>query len=302
MKPEELFSAPKKPGIYYFRNKLNGKYYIGQAEDLRRRLRKHVSNFKHEACDNPIYRALKKYGWENFEWGIFEVYEEGYSEEVDKKLDEAEMFYIKQYNSYGKTGYNQTLGGDGGIKGYKYTKEQREKVSNCSKSVTRDGRYKIFYFDIETKEYGEDLTLTDFLEKIKVTTRHIECLIANRYVVARSKEDLENKIQEYYKRAADTNKFKTGVSKLTEEMIIDIKNDICEKDFCRKYNVCRKTFNNYKHKIFDEMGIKYERVYDYKVPLEDYKEYRKSHNRKETAKYFNISVWTTYDYDKRINA
>lgn len=119
------------------------------------------------------------------------------------------MLYIKQYNSYGKTGYNQTLGGDGGIKGYKYTKEQRQKVSNNSKTVSRDGRNKIYYFDIETKEYGEDLTFKGFLEKVKVKTRHIECLIGNRYVVARSKEDLETRIQNYYQRAADTDKFKT---------------------------------------------------------------------------------------------
>lgn len=148
MTTDELLLAPKKPGIYYFRNKLNNKYYIGQAEDLRRRLRKHVSNFNLNKYDNPIYRAIRKYGWENFEWGLLEVYEEGYSEKVDKKLDEAEERYIKQYNSYGKTGYNQTLGGDGGIKGYKYTEEQRQRTSENSKVVSRDGRNKIYYFDV----------------------------------------------------------------------------------------------------------------------------------------------------------
>ena len=195
IKPQDLYNTPQVPGIYLFKNKINGKCYVGQAKlSLRRRLLRHKNNLEHERYDAPIYKALKKYGWENFDFYILEQFDEEYTHELGKKLDELEIHYISVYNSYGKTGYNQTLGGDGGIKGYKYTKEQREKVSNCSKSVTRDGRYKIFYFDIETKEYGEDLTLTDFLEKIKVTTRHIECLIANRYVVARSKEDLENKI------------------------------------------------------------------------------------------------------------
>jgi excinuclease UvrABC nuclease subunit len=29
MNPDELFKAPTCSGIYYFRNKLNGKYYVG---------------------------------------------------------------------------------------------------------------------------------------------------------------------------------------------------------------------------------------------------------------------------------
>ena len=28
---DEFFNYPKLPGIYYFRNTENGKYYIGQA-------------------------------------------------------------------------------------------------------------------------------------------------------------------------------------------------------------------------------------------------------------------------------
>jgi excinuclease UvrABC nuclease subunit len=29
MKPEELYDFPKKPGIYYFKNTIDNKYYIG---------------------------------------------------------------------------------------------------------------------------------------------------------------------------------------------------------------------------------------------------------------------------------
>lgn len=85
-------------------------------------------------------------------------------------------------------------------------------------------------------------------------------------------------------------------------MKIDIKNGMREKDFCQKYNVCRKTYNNYKHKVFDELGWKYERVYEHKVSIEDYREYRKTHSRKEAMEYFNISERLSYKYDEKINA
>ena len=84
-------------------------------------MRHHVSNVNTNRYDNPIYRALRKYGWENFEWGILETFTDELYEDRKKKLDEAEIFYIKKYNSYGATGYNQTRGGDGGIEGYKFT-------------------------------------------------------------------------------------------------------------------------------------------------------------------------------------
>ena len=45
------------------------------------------------------------------------------SDTTKSDLDVLEVLYIETYNSYGKTGYNQTKGGDGGILGYKFTDE-----------------------------------------------------------------------------------------------------------------------------------------------------------------------------------
>ena len=304
MNPDELLKAPNCSGVYYFRNKLNGKYYIGQAERLRRRLRKHVSNAKLSRYDNPLYRAINKYGWENFEWGIFETFTEGTLEERKTKLDIAEEKYIKLYNSYGSTGYNQTRGGDGGIKGYKYTKEQRQHVSENSKKVSRDGRYVIYFYDVKTKQYGQELTLKDFNEKYQVTTRHLKCLLINgRYILARSKEELEEKIKEYYKKIENEGAIKNNgqfVSKLTDEMVEDIKNGMREKDFVLKYSVCRKTYQNYKSQIYKALGKIKKRIYKRKVSLDEYLEYRKEHSRIEAMQHFNITERLSYKYDKQI--
>ena len=299
MTTDELFKAPKLPGIYYFRNKLNGKYYIGQAQDLRRRLRKHVSNFNNNRYDNPIYRAIGKYGWENFEWGILEIFDEGFSKEVDKKLDEAEIKYIKEFNSYGSTGYNQTLGGDGGIKGYKFTEEQRKRTSETlrNKSFYNEAN-KIYYFNIETNEYGEWPTWVDFRRIHNIKTNQLDVTVHNKiYIVARSKEQLEKKIEYYNTEFKNTKKFSnTKVKQLSVEQIKDIKNGMKQEEYCEKYSVCRKTYYTHKNIVFPNK----QRTYETKIDLGIYEIYRKEHTREQTAVHFNISIDLTYRYDKRL--
>ena len=153
-------------------------------------------------------------------------------------------------------------------------------MSKNSIKTSHDGRNKIYYYDIETKEYGEELALSDFNKKIGITTRHLETLlIKNRYIVARTKEKLEEKIEKYNSRVQTGINSKRRIirnpgmftSKLTEEMIEDIKNDIRAKDFCAKYSVCRKTYHNYKNQIYKELGRSTKRVYQRKFTMEEYK-------------------------------
>ena len=62
------------PGIYFFKNKINNKYYIGQAVNIRKRFFSHILQIKKENNKYPIYRAVLKYGIENFEFGIIGVF------------------------------------------------------------------------------------------------------------------------------------------------------------------------------------------------------------------------------------
>lgn len=95
------------PFIYKITNKINGKCYIGKTlNSIEERWREHQSDSKKERCkDRPLYRALNKYGIENF---LIEQVEE-----CDENIvPEREQYWIKYYNSY-HYGYNATLGGDG---------------------------------------------------------------------------------------------------------------------------------------------------------------------------------------------
>lgn len=98
--------------IYKISNTINDKVYIGKTvETINIRWSRH----KWEAFDtsSPLYnihfyRALRKYGVENFK--IEEI-----EETTDEKLIEREKYWIKQFDSY-NNGYNSTLGGEGTTK------------------------------------------------------------------------------------------------------------------------------------------------------------------------------------------
>ena len=89
-------------GIYKITNLINQQSYIGQSIDIKRRWRDHRKSAQTE--DNCLYRAMRKYGIDNFS---FEVIKECSPEE----LDELERYYIKLYDTY-YNGYNSTLGGN----------------------------------------------------------------------------------------------------------------------------------------------------------------------------------------------
>lgn len=105
-------------GIYKIENLTNHKVYIGQSKNISQRWIKHRihgTQSGYNDADYPLYRAMRKYGIENFSFSILE-------ECSIEELNEKEQYWIKQFNSY-KEGYNQTNGGEGGHP-LKLTEEQ----------------------------------------------------------------------------------------------------------------------------------------------------------------------------------
>ena len=95
--------------IYLITNQINNKKYVGKTtKSIKERWEEHLKDSKKEKCEiRPLYRAIRKYGIENFT-----------IEEIEKcniiSLSEKEQYWIKYYNTY-EDGYNATLGGDGSI-------------------------------------------------------------------------------------------------------------------------------------------------------------------------------------------
>lgn len=112
--------------IYLATNIVNDKVYVGLTSlPLGKRKTQHFSDAKYHSYNSAFHKAIRKYGKENFKWEVID------KSETMEELNEKELYWISFYNSY-KYGYNLTLGG-GGALGYKYTAEDKEKVSKANR-------------------------------------------------------------------------------------------------------------------------------------------------------------------------
>ena len=84
--------------IYKHTNKVNGKCYIGQTKNIKGRWR--PEGYKY--C-RKFYRAILKYGWDNFTHEILR-------ECTENDVDFWEAYYIGEYDSI-ENGYNLESGG-----------------------------------------------------------------------------------------------------------------------------------------------------------------------------------------------
>src|SRR5258706_10432113 len=111
-------------GIYCIENKTDTKKYIGQAQDIGRRYKRHMRELRKNKSNNKhLQRAWNKYGEENF---IFYIIEECDIESLDKK----EIYYIKKLKSHSsENGYNISWGGNAPMRGVFVTDEHRKHLS-----------------------------------------------------------------------------------------------------------------------------------------------------------------------------
>ena len=129
--------------IYLHRNKINNKVYIGQTKrTLAQRFRKDGKGYI--KCTH-FYRAIEKYGWDNFEHIVLE-------ENITnlKEANEREKYWISYYNSTNKDkGYNCTTGGN---EGSTWSEEAKKAQSERFK-----GENGSFYGKQHTQEYKENM-------------------------------------------------------------------------------------------------------------------------------------------------
>jgi group I intron endonuclease len=107
--------------IYLIRNKLNGKLYIGQTE---RSIDERWSRDLHYARGNhlPLYRAIKKYGVENFEVLQIAVADD------QAQADRLEQAFIMAAGTMAPRGYNLTRGGKHGAWGHPLSEQAKAKL------------------------------------------------------------------------------------------------------------------------------------------------------------------------------
>ena len=100
--------------IYKYTNKLNGKSYIGQTNNLQKRFNGHKSeafNPNASGYNLPFHCAIRKYGIDNFTYEVLEEIADGESQGF---IDDREIYFIGYYHSLTtENGYNLTIGGGG---------------------------------------------------------------------------------------------------------------------------------------------------------------------------------------------
>lgn len=114
-----------KHGVYFIRNSINNKIYIGSTSrtfSYRLKLhRRHLRKGIH--CNVHLQNAFDKYGTESFEYGIIEIV-------IDNSIIvEREQYWMNHYKSFDKErGYNILRIAYSSL-GYKHTEKSKLKMS-----------------------------------------------------------------------------------------------------------------------------------------------------------------------------
>ena len=117
--------------IYLHRNKINGKCYVGQTcQKPEARWGAQGQGYKQQ---DYFYKAIQKYGWDNFEHIILE-------ENITvNKVDERESFWAGYYHALAPEGYTLKVGSQNH---YNESKELYEKRSQASKQNWKNQDYR----------------------------------------------------------------------------------------------------------------------------------------------------------------
>lgn len=107
-------------GIYKITNIINNNCYVGQSRNIKNRWKCHQTaahNPNDSTYEYPLYRAMRKYGMQAFEYTVLE-------ECPIEELNNRETYWIKYYHPE----YNQTIGGDYQVIPQKLTYEQVQEI------------------------------------------------------------------------------------------------------------------------------------------------------------------------------
>lgn len=137
--------------IYRFKNKVNGKVYIGQTiKPFRKRVIQHMTNSRPTTKCRKSYfhNALNKYGFEKFDVSIIERCSS------QQELDERERYWIAYYNATDKKyGYNIDSGGSMGKRTKPLSAEHKQKLLDANLGKHRSEETKLRLSNINKEKW-----------------------------------------------------------------------------------------------------------------------------------------------------
>ena len=119
---------PAVTGIYKVTCNINLKSYVGQARNIKARIKQHLQSSVNPAAKDyevPFHAAIRKYGVENFDVTVLEVC-------TCSELNDREQHWIKALGTYihsdKSIGYNATEGGKQSVRMLKLTPDVLDQV------------------------------------------------------------------------------------------------------------------------------------------------------------------------------
>ena len=121
----------QKPGVYLLTCLVGEKKsYCGEGLNLKKRIAQHRCSEHNNVKDEIIVRAIRKYGWYNFEIRILERFKEGSKTKLE--LLDLEEAYIVHYNLLDNDiGYNVLARGTDRT-GFKHSEETKDRISEST--------------------------------------------------------------------------------------------------------------------------------------------------------------------------
>lgn len=215
----EIGTEYKYSGIYIITNTINGKVYVGQAQDIYLRTKQHILNEKNYL----LKKAFEKYGMDKFTIDVLEQCE-------IEMLNKREQYWMDYYEVVDKNkGYN-ICPVAGSTRGLKKSQEEKEKMSE--RASRRIGELNPFYgqhHSDDTKEQIRQKKIGQVISdetKRKISQKHTGKKFSEERKMAISKAlKGKEKTKEHGKHISES---KMG-SVLSEEHKMSISRTIREK-------------------------------------------------------------------------
>lgn len=229
--------------IYIFTNKTNGKQYVGQTVNFKRRMGQHRWAAGRGNKNRPLYNSLRKHGFKAFVIEHIDV--------ATDMLSAYEIDLIARLDTKVPNGYNLTDGGEGtpgvkgSMKGKTFSKEHRDKISKALK-----GNKNCLGNKMSDKN-------REIMRQANLGKKHSEATKRKMSIagIKRMTPDLRKRISEAKKGSPAWNKGKrceqvTGTKNGNSRDIFVIHPEgkeeyfECLKDACDKYNLASQGISN----------------------------------------------------------
>lgn len=186
--------------IYKVTCLITNKIYIGQTTTClgdRKGLHKHRALYQND-YKNHFHNAIRKYGWENFQWEIID-----YANSFEQ-LNEKEIYWINKFNSI-ENGYNILKGG-------------QNIQANTDKFLRACGSVPFLVYNIKGEFIGEFLNQTQFGKEYGIAPTHVSDMIkdkmnfCNGYIILAKENFSEGKLQKRIQIAQKNNRGKSFIA------------------------------------------------------------------------------------------